>query len=156
MLTPLGDTLARPLRDLRISVIDRCNFRCTYCMPKQAPYDIGEFLSRQERLSDAEIARLVQVFVSLGVGEIGLINSITEPFCDHCSRARVTADGMFYTCLFSGQGINLRPLLTGACDPQALARRIHTSWSERQSSYSQNRGGSSGTDFKVEMHRLGG
>jgi len=337
MLASLEDVLARPLRDLRISVIDRCNFRCGYCMPKGALNGSGDFLSRRELLSDAEIERLVRVFVELGVGkvritggepllrpglpslierlsrisgiedfalitngillpkmaqrladaglgritvsldsldekvfaamtggcgtvsqvlegieaaeksgfhklkinavvqrgvndhtildmvryfrgsghtlrliefmdvgnsnkwssdcvipgsvwlkrihdrwplrpltsldpgetarryffedgagEIGLINSITEPFCGHCSRARVSADGMFYRCLFSGQGTNLRPLLASACDPQALADQIHACWSEREDRYSLDRDAPRDTEFKVEMYRLGG
>jgi cyclic pyranopterin phosphate synthase len=91
-----------------------------------------------------------------GAGEIGLINSITEPFCGQCSRARVSADGMFYTCLFSGQGVNLRPLLSSTCDPENLTQRIRSSWSGRQNRYSQVRGEPGGTESKIEMYRLGG
>jgi GTP 3',8-cyclase len=91
-----------------------------------------------------------------GAGEIGLINSITEPFCGQCSRARVSADGMFYTCLFSGQGVNLRPLLSSVCDPENLTQRIRSSWSRRQDRYSQVRGESDSTEAKIEMYRLGG
>ncbi len=335
--TPVQDALTRPLRDLRISVIDRCNFRCGYCMPKDALNVSRDFLPRKKLLSDAEIDRLVRAFVDLGVtkvritggepllrpglvglierlagitgvedlalitngillpqmaqdltqsglgritvsldsldekvfagmtggrgsvaqvlagidaaekagfrqlkintvvqrgvndhtvmdmvqhfrgsghmlrliefmdvgssnqwhsdrvvpgstwlqrvhdrwplrplasqyagetarrysfadgaGEIGLINSITEPFCGQCSRARVSADGMFYTCLFSGQGVNLRPLLSSACDPESLTERIHASWSGRQNRYSQVRGEPDSTEAKIEMYRLGG
>jgi cyclic pyranopterin phosphate synthase len=91
-----------------------------------------------------------------GAGEIGLINSITEPFCGQCSRARVTADGMFYTCLFSGQGTSLRPFLSSACEPQALAEIICRSWSEREDRYSQNRARTGKTGYKVEMYHMGG
>ena len=335
--TPIQDVLARPLRDLRISIIDRCNFRCGYCMPADALNVSGDFLPRKRLLSDAEIDRLVRAFVDLGVakiritggepllrpglvglierlagisgvedlalitngillpqmaqdlanagldritvsldsldedvftrmtggrgsvaqvltgidaaekagfrglkinavvqrgvndhtvldmvqhfrgsghilrliefmdvgssnqwssdrvvpgskwlqrihdrwplqplashypgetarrylfedgaGEIGLINSITAPFCGQCSRGRVSADGMFYTCLFSGQGINLRPLLSSACDPQNLTERIRASWSGRQNRYSQVRGEPDGTEAKIEMYRIGG
>ena len=91
-----------------------------------------------------------------GAGEIGLINSITEPFCGQCSRARVSADGMFYTCLFSDQGVNLRPLLSSACDLRNLTQRIRSSWSQRQNRYSQDRGEPVGTESKIEMYRLGG
>jgi len=91
-----------------------------------------------------------------GAGEIGLINSITEPFCGQCSRARVSADGMFYTCLFSGQGVNLRPLLGSACKPRNLTDRIRSSWSERQNRYSEIRGEPGGAESKIEMYRLGG
>lgn len=334
---PIQDVLTRPLRDLRVSIIDRCNFRCGYCMPTDALKVRGDFLPRKRLLSHAEIDRLVRAFVDLGVakiritggepllrpglvslieriagitgvedlalitngillpqmaqdlahaglgritvsldsldedvfagmtggrgsvaqvlagidaaekadfrqlkinavvqrgvndhtvmdmvrhfrgsghilrlieymdvgssnqwssdrvvpgsewlkrvhdrwplrplasqypgetarrysfedgaGEIGLINSITEPFCGQCSRARVTADGMFYTCLFSGQGVNLRPLLSSACHRENLTKRIRSSWSERQIRYSEVRGEPGGTESKIEMYRLGG
>ena len=60
------DRLGRPLRDLRISVTDRCNFRCTYCMPAEIFGDKYEFLPRQEILSFEEIERLVRIFAQLG------------------------------------------------------------------------------------------
>jgi len=336
-LAPLGDSLARPLRDLRISVIDRCNFRCSYCMPKDALNGNSVFMSREEWLSDVEIERLVRTFVCLGVakvritggepllrpklvslidrlsgisgiedlalitngillpqmaqqladaglgritvsldsldenvftamtggrgsvsqvlagieaaeeagfrelkvnavvqqgvndhtimdmvrhfrgsghilrliefmdvgssnqwssdrvvpgstwlklihdrwslrplesnypgetarrysfedgaGEIGLINSITEPFCGQCSRGRVSADGVFYSCLFSDRGVDLRPLLGGASDPDNLKECIRSFWSERQNRYSEIRGQPNSTESRVEMYHLGG
>ena len=66
------DTLQRPLRDLRISVTDRCNFRCTYCMPKEVFGKDFQFLPRAEILSFEEIERLVRVFVGLGVRKVRL------------------------------------------------------------------------------------
>jgi GTP 3',8-cyclase len=68
----LTDTLGRPVRDLRISVTDRCNFRCVYCMPKEI-YGRGyEFLERRELLTFEEIARLARAFASVGVEKIRL------------------------------------------------------------------------------------
>src|SRR5687768_12045252 len=68
----LADTLGRPMRDLRISVTDRCNFRCVYCMPREV-FDAGhEFLPHSAILSFEEIARLARVFVGLGVRKIRL------------------------------------------------------------------------------------
>ncbi len=66
------DTLARPIRDLRISVTDRCNFRCTYCMPKEVFGREYQFLDRAELLSYEEIVRLVRIFTALGVEKIRL------------------------------------------------------------------------------------
>src|SRR5687768_6280640 len=69
---PLVDTRARQMRDLRISVTDRCNFRCTYCMPREV-FDAGyRFLPHEAILSFEEIARLARVFVGLGVQKIRL------------------------------------------------------------------------------------
>jgi len=66
------DTLHRPLRDLRISVTDRCNFRCVYCMPKEIFGREYQFLDRQSLLTFEEIARLARLFVALGVQKIRL------------------------------------------------------------------------------------
>jgi cyclic pyranopterin phosphate synthase len=68
----LTDKLNRPLRDLRISVTDRCNFRCIYCMPKEVFGSDYQFLERSQILSFEEITRLARVFVSQGVGKIRL------------------------------------------------------------------------------------
>jgi cyclic pyranopterin phosphate synthase len=66
------DTLGRPLHDLRISVMDRCNFRCPYCMPRETFHDNYRFLKSTERLSFDEIARLTRLFVQLGVKKVRL------------------------------------------------------------------------------------
>jgi cyclic pyranopterin phosphate synthase len=66
----LPDTLQRPLRDLRISVTDRCNFRCTYCMPKEVYGKDFQFLEREALLSFGEIHRLVRLFRDQGVEKI--------------------------------------------------------------------------------------
>src|SRR5277367_1048693 len=66
------DTFSRPMRDLRISVMDRCNFRCPYCMPRETFHEQYRFLSSHERLSFDEIVRLARLFVDLGVRKIRL------------------------------------------------------------------------------------
>src|SRR3954465_1203584 len=78
VVIPLGalhsprDTLARPIRDLRISVMDRCNFRCPYCMPRETFHDKYRFLNSHERLSFDEIGRLTRLFAQLGVRKLRL------------------------------------------------------------------------------------
>jgi GTP 3',8-cyclase len=64
------DTRGRPMRDLRISVMDRCNFRCPYCMPRETYHDGYRFLKTAERLSFQEIVRLARLFVQLGVRKL--------------------------------------------------------------------------------------
>src|ERR1700740_650307 len=66
------DTLARPMRDLRISVMDRCNFRCPYCMPRETYHERYRFLTSHERLSFDEIGPLTRLFVQLGVRKLRL------------------------------------------------------------------------------------
>ncbi len=70
MSAPVLDTRRRPLRDLRISVTDRCNFRCTYCMPKEIFNREYEFLERELLLSFEEIERLTRIFVAHGVDKV--------------------------------------------------------------------------------------
>src|SRR6266513_2893986 len=69
---PLADTLARPLRDLRISVTDRCQFRCTYCMPREIFGRGFVFLPREQLLTFEELTRLARVFAGLGVRQLRL------------------------------------------------------------------------------------
>ena len=335
--TPVADRLSRPLRELRVSVIDRCNFRCTYCMPEDSLQGRGVFLPLVKLLTDHEIMDLVRAFVDLGVqkvritggeplvrpglpsligrlsaieglrdialttngvllprlatdlaeaglsrvtvsldsldeqvldhmsggkarlkdilagiaaaeeagfrqlkintvvqrgvndhtildllahfrgtghtvrlieymdvgnsnhwhmdqvvssaewvrrigekwpiepvsggkpsetarryryvdgqGEIGLISSITQPFCGGCTRARLTADGILYTCLFGNKGTNLMPLLRQSSDPVTLRDRIRSVWLQRQDRYSEIRTELTPKNDKVEMYRMGG
>ncbi|MEO7402015.1 MAG: radical SAM protein, partial [Polaromonas sp.] len=75
LLAPTGllsDTLGRPLRDLRISVTDRCNFRCNYCMPREVFDKDYAFLPQSSLLSFEEITRLAKIFVAHGVEKIRL------------------------------------------------------------------------------------
>jgi cyclic pyranopterin phosphate synthase len=72
MPVALEDTFHRPLRDLRVSITDRCNFRCVYCMPKEVYGREYAFLPRRDLLTFEEIARLAQVFAGLGVEKIRL------------------------------------------------------------------------------------
>ena len=73
MSYPLGpDTLGRPLRDLRVSVTDRCNFRCVYCMPKEVFGRDYQFLDRRELLSFEEIERLARIFAAQGIEKVRL------------------------------------------------------------------------------------
>ncbi|MDR0267399.1 MAG: GTP 3',8-cyclase MoaA [Paenibacillus sp.] len=71
-MNPIIDQLARPMRDLRISVTDRCNFRCTYCMPKEFFGDDYAFMSKDQLLSLEEITRLAELYASLGIRKIRL------------------------------------------------------------------------------------
>jgi cyclic pyranopterin phosphate synthase len=94
-----------------------------------------------------------------GAGEIGVIASVTQPFCRGCTRARLSADGKLYTCLFAGAGHDLRgPLRAGASD-QALREQISAIWARRADRYSEQRTRQTSRKKvtpKVEMSRIGG
>lgn len=332
------DTLSRPVRDLRISVTDRCNFRCSYCMPKEVFNSNYEFLRREQLLSFEEITRVARIFASLGVrkirltggepllrknlpvliehlaaidsiqdislttngvlltqdrarrlknaglsritisldtlddatfrsisdvdfgpdlvlraidyaeaaellpvkvnmvvkkganedsivpmarhfhgsgkilrfieymdvghtnqwnlddvytateivsvlreefdieptepnyqgevakrwrytdggGEIGLIASVTQPFCQDCTRARLSAEGKLYTCLFATQGRDLRHLLREGAGDQYIADAVRRIWSKRNDRYSETRTSESPLLPKIEMSYIGG
>jgi cyclic pyranopterin phosphate synthase len=311
----LTDRLARPLQDLRISVTDRCNFRCSYCMPAEIFGDDYAFLPRAEVLSFEEIERVTRIFVALGVqklrvtggeplvradlpkliallaridgvqdlalttngyllasqaraladaglrritvsldsidpdtfaqmngrglplervlagieaaekaglgpiklnsvvqrgvndhqvaelarhfrgsghivrfiefmdvgtrngwkldqvvpavakrwsyadgsGEIGIIASVTQPFCRGCTRLRLSADGHLYTCLFAHAGHDLKTPLRDGEDDAALAKRIRGLWRVREDRYSELRTAETPErDGRVEMYQIGG
>ena len=93
-----------------------------------------------------------------GGGEIGLIASVTKPFCGGCTRLRLSPDGMLYTCLFATKGFDLRtPLRNGANDTE-LRQMIRQIWMERADRYSELRQELTGTarGEKVEMYHIGG
>ena len=94
-----------------------------------------------------------------GSGEIGIISSVTKPFCAQCTRARLSADGNLFTCLFSGDGIDLKTPLRQGADDQALLNLIHGTWSKRNDRYSELRARLSETERnqpKIEMYQIGG
>ena len=89
-----------------------------------------------------------------GAGEIGFVSSVSAPFCGDCHRARVSADGKLYTCLFAGEGHDLRHALREGGD--ALLDRVVALWSRRADRYSESRGGAKASRRHVEMYLVGG
>jgi cyclic pyranopterin phosphate synthase len=91
-----------------------------------------------------------------GAGEVGFISSITQPFCGDCSRARISSNGVLYSCLFATQGLDLRaPLRAGASDDE-LINMVSGFWSGRSDRYSELRGRSDTHGKRVEMNYVGG
>ena len=93
-----------------------------------------------------------------GSGEIGIISSVSQPFCGDCSRARLSADGRMYTCLFASDGHDLRSALRGGASDDELADIVDAVWSKRSDRYSEQRAGlrAHGDARKVEMFSIGG
>jgi cyclic pyranopterin phosphate synthase len=99
-----------------------------------------------------------------GRGELGVIASVTEPFCSSCTRGRLTADGKFVTCLFSNRGHDLKKLLRGGAEDETILETIRTVWQARSDRFSEDRlaamqsadGYRARDHKKIEMISLGG
>ena len=92
-------------------------------------------------------------------GEIGIISSVTESFCSTCSRARISAEGKLFTCLFATEGTNLRELLRAGADDETIATCISSVWENRKDRYSDERNEQTiemRKRAKVEMSHIGG
>ena len=103
-----------------------------------------------------------------GKGEIGVITSVSQPFCGECTRARLTTEGRLVTCLFASGGVDLKTPLRGGADDDELLAKVASVWSNRRDRYSEIRTANTGSGTesemvgagqsrqKIEMFRLGG
>jgi cyclic pyranopterin phosphate synthase len=91
-----------------------------------------------------------------GGGEVGLIASVTQPFCGDCTRARLSADGKLYTCLFAVRGHDLRAVLRGGASDEELSEAVASLWRMRTDRYSELRTAATSALPKVEMSYIGG
>lgn len=101
-----------------------------------------------------------------GIGEIGVIASVSMPFCGDCTRARLTTDGRLVTCLFASGGKDLKTLLRGGASDEEVVEAITGVWSQRSDRYSElreantdwktGRVNDTGTERKIEMYQIGG
>ena len=94
-----------------------------------------------------------------GAGEVGFISSVSQPFCGDCSRARLSSDGVLYSCLFATHGTSLRDALRGGASDDALLEHIRATWSKRTDRYSELRASlrpQAHEQPKVEMFYIGG
>ena len=91
-----------------------------------------------------------------GAGEIGVIASVTQPFCGACSRARLSAEGKLYTCLFASDGFDLRSLVRSGASDEALSEAIGSIWGRRDDRYSELRASHTPAERRIEMSYIGG
>ncbi len=93
-----------------------------------------------------------------GAGEIGFISSVSQPFCGDCTRARLSSDGVFYTCLFATHGMDLRAALRAGAGDAELLGMIRATWQRREDRYSELRRLPAGAEKprKIEMYYIGG
>jgi cyclic pyranopterin phosphate synthase len=127
--------------------------------------EILEQIGRRSPIEPVGRARASDVadrfrYVDDGV-ELGMIASVTEPFCGDCARARITAEGQLYTCLFGAAGTDLKGPLRAGAEDRELRSLIASVWRARSDRYSEERAealaaGRSGPVPKIEMYRIGG
>jgi len=92
-----------------------------------------------------------------GSAEFGLVTSVTQPFCGGCTRARISADGKLYTCLFASEGLDLKGYLrSDTYDKTALYGRLAKHWGKRDDRYSELRSDKGTRRSKIEMSYIGG
>ena len=91
-----------------------------------------------------------------GGGEVGVVASVTQPFCRDCNRARLSAEGDLYTCLFAVNGFNLRNLMRGGATDDEISQAIMNVWNKRSDRYSELRSENTPPLPKVEMSHIGG
>jgi len=89
-------------------------------------------------------------------GEIGVITSVTQPFCGGCTRARLSAEGKLYTCLFAEGGFDFRALLRGGASDAEIGTALRGVWMRRTDRYSEIRTEETARRPKVEMSHIGG
>ncbi len=122
--------------------------------------EIVETLAREWPLVPAEENYFGEVaerwLYADGAGEIGVITSVTQPFCGTCTRARLSANGQLYLCLFASHGHDLRTMLRSGASDDAIAERIATVWRGRDDRYSEVRSENTRGLRKVEMSHIGG
>jgi cyclic pyranopterin phosphate synthase len=91
-----------------------------------------------------------------GNGDLGVITSVSRPFCGDCTRARLGVDGKLYTCLFATSGIDLREPLRSGADDDTLRRMVAERWKRRDDRYSELRGLGIAEGERIEMSYIGG
>lgn len=119
-----------------------------------AAIDAVHPLEPLEPLYPGEVARRYRY--RDGAGEIGVIASVTQPFCGGCSRARISAEGRLYTCLFGTRGHDLRALLRDGTPDDGVADALRAIWTRRDDRYSEIRSAATHDLPRVEMSYIGG
>ncbi len=91
-----------------------------------------------------------------GQGEFGVITSVTQPFCGDCTRARLSAEGILYTCLFAAEGTDLRDTLRSGGSDESLRKLLRGIWQAREDRYSERRFADGERPSRIEMSYIGG
>jgi cyclic pyranopterin phosphate synthase len=127
----------------------------------ESGHDIIQRITRTFPLEPIEAERYSGVATRYrhvdGGGEVGVITSVTKPFCGDCSRARISADGRLYTCLFAQESsLDFKPLLRSTADDVAIDTALRAVWQVREDRYSELRHEGKAQGSKIEMSFIGG
>lgn len=132
-----------------------------WCLDAVVPAgEVAEIINRQwpiERVhKDAPNCVAQHWRYADGGGELGLIASVSEPFCAGCDRARLSADGSLYTCLFASEGMDLKTFMRGGATDGDLAALLEARWRRRDDRYSELRSAQTRNLPRPEMYQMGG
>ena len=117
---------------------------------------IEEKFGRLEKVQSNYVGEVANLWKMQDGGEVGFIESVTKPFCGDCSRARLSADGSIYTCLFATEGHNIRSILRMDANQEQIGQAISAIWQKRDDNYSEQRGEINTSSERVEMSYIGG
>ena len=117
---------------------------------------IGQNIGKLSPVGDSKYGEVANLWSFDSGYEIGFIESISNPFCKSCTRARISANGSIYTCLFSEQGHDLKSLIKLGADANDISNAIAAIWEKRDDRYSEIRHTISSSSTPVQMHFIGG
>lgn len=160
-IVPMAEKFCRPGYELRfieyMDVGSTNGWRLADVVPSQEIFErLGgaEMLEKVEPRNPGETARRYRF--RTGGGEIGLISSVSSPFCGQCTRARIAANGQLHTCLFGPGMLDLRALMRSGATDADLLEKLRGIWARRSDRYSELRARETGAGGKAEMSVLGG
>ncbi|RST73122.1 GTP 3',8-cyclase MoaA [Siminovitchia acidinfaciens] len=129
----------------------------TKVVTKKEMYDLLSEQFELEPVDPGYFGEVAKRYKYKNDAEVGFITSVSESFCSSCTRARISADGKFYTCLFASKGYDLRRLVRTHNDEEPLIKEISTIWNQRTDRYSDERTEESAkSKEKIEMSYIGG
>tara|TARA_B100001113_G_scaffold350370_1_gene347398 strand:+ start:2426 stop:3328 length:903 start_codon:yes stop_codon:yes gene_type:complete len=118
--------------------------------------EIRSIIGVDEQITPDKKSDVAKRYKLQGGGEVGVISSVTEPFCGDCTRARLSADGRLFTCLFSNRGADLLTMMRAGLTDREITEAIKKTWRNREDRYSETRSELANTPNRIEMSYIGG
>ena len=146
-------------RDIAIRFIEYMDVGTTYGWSMEevvTAEEIRSIIGADEQIAPDKKSDVAKRYRLAKGGEIGIISSVTEPFCGDCTRARLSADGRLFTCLFSSKGADLLSMMRDGLTDKELAETIETIWRNREDRYSEIRSEQTTVSDRIEMSYIGG